>query len=111
MTNNKTPEFIQSIACLAAFTYAAGWYVGTLIHRLNDRLAGKQPPTPPRVATVQPLRAEITVRASMAPERKLHQLTVRELRCIARAAGIRSAGGRRVAQATKAALLAEIQAK
>jgi hypothetical protein len=117
---------VRRIAVLMAFTYAAGFTLGAWIHRTNDRLAaayvaflGLSEPvavaaTPEPVAqpTADPepiawavcygLRSELP--AAVAPP-ALCRLTVAELRKLARAQGIKSAGGRRIAQATKSALL------
>jgi hypothetical protein len=116
----------RRIAVLVAFTYAAGFTLGAWIHQANDRLAaayvallGLSEPkpvdaTPEPVAqpTADPepiawavcygLRSELP--AAVAPP-AICSLTVAELRKLARAQGIKQAGGRRIAQATKSALL------
>jgi hypothetical protein len=114
---------IRRIAVLVAFTYAAGYCLGAWIHRTNDRLSrayvaflglSKAEPVDAPPETVQApqqpiewavcygLRSDLP--AAVAPP-ALCSLTVVELRKLARAQGIKSAGGRRIAQATKSALL------
>lgn len=117
---------VRRIAVLVAFTYAAGFTLGAWIHRTNDRLSrayvallGLAEPvavvaTAPVVRTVvavNPTRyvsrteAEQDAHDDAINRATLCRLTVTELRRLARARGIKTAGGRRVAQATKSALL------
>lgn len=117
---------VRRIAVIVAFTYAAGFTLGAWIHRTNDRLSRAyvaflglsepvavdatpepvaQPvadPEPIAWAVCYGLRSELPV--AVTPP-TLCSLTVVELRKLARAQGIKSAGGRRIAQATKSALL------
>jgi non-ribosomal peptide synthetase component F len=83
-------SFARSLAVAIVATYAAGYAMGAMIHRWNDRLAtlasGRRidPPTRPvRLAQA----AAITPAAIAAPP--LASLTVVELRRLARAAGHR----------------------
>ena len=112
----------RRIAAVLVAIYVAGYVAGTWLHRLNDRLSrayvaflGLSEPTVAPVATAEPvaalepvwavcygLRSELPA-AVAAPD--LASLTVRELRTMARTAGFKMAGGRRIAQATKSALL------
>lgn len=101
---------IRRIAVAVAFTYAAGFTLGAWIHRTNDRLSrayvaflGLAEPVA-AVATPEPAPEPVAA-AEPAPEPVACELTVAQLRKLARARGIKSAGGRRVAQATKSALL------
>jgi hypothetical protein len=109
----------RRIAAVLVAVYVAGYLAGSLVHRLNDRLAAfyvaltvtgfqkparrvEQPPAP--IAPPQPAKrvAEAPGPVSAAACGQ----TVAQLRQMARAKGIKTAGGRKVAQATKAALLA-----
>lgn len=119
---------VRRIAVLVAFTYALGFTFGAWVHRTNDRLAaayvaflGLAEPVAV-VTTAEPVaepvadptaEPEITAAeleafmefAWQAEQPAACELTVVELRKLARARGIKSAGGRRIAQATKAALM------
>lgn len=97
---------VRRIAVLVAFTYAAGYCFGQWLHRTNDRLSrayvallGLSEPKPV-VSTPKSIEAPVS-----APEAVQCTLTVVELRKLARAQGIKQVGGRRIAQATKSALL------
>jgi hypothetical protein len=109
--NSNTPQWAKELASLIAFVYTAGWYCGTLLHRANDWLAGKRPVRTASPTVEWALRAEAAPSVALAPPTGLEALTVVQLRQVARAAGIRQAGGRRIAQATKASLLTEIRRK
>jgi hypothetical protein len=114
---------VRRIAVIVAFTYAAGFTLGAWLHRTNDRLSRayvallglsepvavdatpgpvQAPQQPTEWAVCYGLRSELPV--AVAPP-ALCSLSVVELRKLARAQGIKSAGGRRIAQATKSALL------
>lgn len=107
------------LAVAIVATYAAGYAVGRILHRWNDRLAaiasGRQPqaitprPAPiPAVIIRQPqAAATISTRPAAIQSPPLDALTVSQLRSVARqrlgsAARI---GGRRIAQARRAELL------
>lgn len=112
----------RRIAAVLVAVYVAGYVAGAWLHHLNDRLSrayvaflGLSEPTVAPVATAEPvatvepawavcygLRSDLP--AAVAPP-ALASLTVRELRTMARTAGFKTAGGRRIAQATKSALL------
>jgi hypothetical protein len=109
----------RRIAAVLVAVYVAGWYCGHMVHRLNDRLAAfyvrltvtgfrepvrrvEQPPAP--IAPPRP--AERATAAPGPASAASCGQTVAQLRQMARAKGIKTAGGRKVAQATKAALLA-----
>ena len=84
-----TLERCARLACVVlVFIYVAGHTLGAFIHRLNDRLAGIPAPAPVRLLPPAP-----------------PALTVANLRSIARQRAIRSAGGRPIHSATRAALL------
>jgi len=115
----------RRIAAVLVAVYVAGYVAGTWLHRLNDRLSrayvaflGLSEPTV--TATQRPAEAPVSapepvqwavcyglrsdLPAAVAPP-SLDRLTVAELRKMARAAGHKTAGGRRIAQAAKSALL------
>lgn len=101
---------VRRIAVAVAFTYALGFTLGTWVHRTNDRLAAAYVALlglaePVTVVTTPEPTPEPVAAAGPAPEPEVCRLTVVQLRKLARARGIKTAGGRRVAQATKAALM------
>lgn len=105
----------RAVAPLLVLTFVAGFAFGELVHRANDRLAtlllpwrtGGVPSTPPAAQNDSPRSLPVMLPApTISPER----LTVEELRRIARqrlGAAARP-GGRRIAQARRADLLAAI---
>lgn len=101
---------VRRIAVAVAFTYALGFTLGAWVHRTNDRLAAAYVAflglaEPVAVVTTAEPALEPVAAAEPTPEPAACSLTVAQLRKLARARGIKSAGGRRVAQATKSALL------
>ena len=94
--NYDLGSFLERCARLACVVlvgiYVAGHTLGSLIHRLNDRLAGIPAPAPVRLLPPAP-----------------PALTVANLRSIARQRSIRRIDGRPVHLATRAALLNALQ--
>jgi len=96
----------RTVVAVAVAVYVAGLHAGELIHAANDQLAAAY-----RCLLVGAHRAEAAAEQAVEQvvatwqELPLACLSVVALRTRARELGIRSAGGRRIAQARRADLL------
>lgn len=109
----------RGVAAVCAVVYVAGMVTGTMVHWLNDRLAGGRRPWPVRLGQLlesppatPPLLVGVTYDGAgriAGPRCGLSYLKVARLRQLARDNGLREAGGRPVHLARKADLLAAIR--
>lgn len=106
----------RTIAALATVAYVAGLVAGELIHQASAALgrfhacllAGGHRAAAVVTETIEPAAAAAVELIEEATGLPLSSRSVVELRQIARRRGIRTIGDRRVAQATKAALMAAL---
>ena len=111
MTTTATPAWARQLAALACFVFTAGFVLGTALHQASAALGRwhcqalglNQPQAEPQLLAEPAAPPAPTPTATPAG-------TVTQLRQQARALGIRQAGGRRVAQATRSSLLLALAA-